>query len=81
MHLGSWRDYGHVTYRGIAGPLADYLLEQGFTHVEFLPLMEHPFYGSWGYQSTGYFAADLALRDPRGPDVSDRLPPSARASA
>jgi 1,4-alpha-glucan branching enzyme len=56
MHLGSWRGYGSVTYRGIAHPLADYLLEQGFTHVEFLPLMEHPFYGSWGYQSTGYFA-------------------------
>ena len=64
MHLGSWRDYGHVTYRGIARPLADYLLEQGFTHVEFLPLMEHPFYGSWGYQSTGYFAATSRFGTP-----------------
>ncbi|MGZ5384923.1 MAG: 1,4-alpha-glucan branching protein GlgB, partial [Acidimicrobiia bacterium] len=64
MHLGSWRDYGNVTYRGIAQPLADYLLEQGFTHVEFLPLMEHPFYGSWGYQSTGYFAATSRFGKP-----------------
>ena len=64
MHLGSWRDYGSVTYRGIARPLADYLLEQGFTHVEFLPLMEHPFYGSWGYQSTGYFAATSRFGKP-----------------
>ena len=64
MHLGSWRDYGHVSYRGIARPLADYLVEQGFTHVEFLPLMEHPFYGSWGYQSTGYFAATARFGTP-----------------
>lgn len=64
MHLGSWRDYGNVTYRGIARPLADYLVETGFTHVEFLPLMEHPFYGSWGYQSTGYFAATSRFGSP-----------------
>lgn len=56
MHIGSWRDHGRVTYRGLAGPLADHLLQNGFTHVEFLPVMEHPFYGSWGYQGTGYFA-------------------------
>ena len=43
-------------YREIAPLLAEYIKEQGFTHVEFLPLMEHPFYGSWGYQTTGYFA-------------------------
>jgi 1,4-alpha-glucan branching enzyme len=41
-------------YRDIAEPLADYVSAHGFTHVEFLPLMEHPFYGSWGYQTTGY---------------------------
>jgi 1,4-alpha-glucan branching enzyme len=56
MHLGSWRDHGHVTYRGLAAPLTEYLHENGFNHVEFLPVMEHPFYGSWGYQCTGYFA-------------------------
>ncbi len=61
MHLGSWRrvpDEGGrwLGYREIAPHLASYLEEMGFTHVEFLPLMEHPFYGSWGYQTTGYFS-------------------------
>jgi 1,4-alpha-glucan branching enzyme len=59
VHLGSWRRPGPgrlPTYRDIASPLADYVCAHGFTHVEFLPLMEHPFYGSWGYQTTGYFA-------------------------
>jgi 1,4-alpha-glucan branching enzyme len=65
MHLGSWRDYGHVRYRELAGPLADYLLSTGFTHVEFLPVMEHPFYGSWGYQGTGYFAPTARYGTPQ----------------
>jgi 1,4-alpha-glucan branching enzyme len=59
MHLGSWRrDDGNLlpTYRDIAQPLADHVRERGFTHVELLPVTEHPFYGSWGYQTTGYFA-------------------------
>ena len=59
VHLGSWRRSDasrSPSYREIAAPLADYVVEQRFTHVEFLPLMEHPFYGSWGYQTTGYFA-------------------------
>jgi 1,4-alpha-glucan branching enzyme len=61
VHLGSWRrvpEEGNrsLTYRELAGYLADYVKEMGFTHVEFLPLMEHPFYGSWGYQTLGYFA-------------------------
>src|SRR5579862_888638 len=59
VHFGSWRrsDASRPpSYREIAQPLADYMIEHGFTHVEFLPLMEHPFYGSWGYQTTGYFA-------------------------
>ena len=61
MHLGSWRrvpEEGNrfLTYREMAPLLADYLLKMGFTHVEFLPITEHPFYGSWGYQTTGYFA-------------------------
>jgi 1,4-alpha-glucan branching enzyme len=61
VHLGSWRrvpeDGGRsLTYRELAEQLPDYVASLGFTHVEFLPVMEHPFYGSWGYQSTGYFA-------------------------
>ncbi|MDC4223832.1 MAG: alpha-amylase family glycosyl hydrolase [Candidatus Manganitrophus sp.] len=61
MHLGSWRrvpEEGNrpMTYREMARPLAEYLREMRFTHVEFLPITEHPFYGSWGYQTTGYFA-------------------------
>jgi len=67
LHLGSWRrPSGHLpTYRDIAQPLADYLCAQGFTHVEFLPLMEHPFYGSWGYQTTGYFAPTARYGTPQ----------------
>ncbi len=61
MHLGSWMrvpEDGNrsLTYREMAGQLADYLKQNGFTHVEFLPVMEHPFYLSWGYQTTGYFS-------------------------
>lgn len=61
VHLGSWkRDPSeperHLSYREIAPMLVEHVLAMGFTHVEFLPVMEHPFYGSWGYQSTGFFA-------------------------
>lgn len=59
IHLGSWKkhdDFRSLSYRELAKPLADYIHKMGFTHVEFLPVMEHPFYGSWGYQTTGYFA-------------------------
>jgi 1,4-alpha-glucan branching enzyme len=61
VHLGSWMhvpEEGHrsLGYRELAPKLADYVRRMGFTHVEFLPLTEHPFYASWGYQSTGYFA-------------------------
>jgi 1,4-alpha-glucan branching enzyme len=58
LHLGSWiRDEGRMPgYREIAPRLAEHLKALNFTHVELLPVMEHPFYGSWGYQSTGYFA-------------------------
>ena len=59
VHLGSWRrdEQGEfMNYRRIAHELADYVRDAGFTHVEIMPVAEHPFYGSWGYQSTGYFA-------------------------
>ncbi len=60
LHLGSWRRAWDadrpLSYREIAGPLAEYVRKMNFTHVEFMPVMEHPFYGSWGYQVTGFFA-------------------------
>jgi 1,4-alpha-glucan branching enzyme len=61
IHLGSWRrvpEDGNrfLTYVEMAEPLTEYVLRMGFTHVEFLPVMEHPFYGSWGYQTLGLFA-------------------------
>ncbi len=60
VHLGSWRrvpeeENRFLTYRELAQQLPAYVKEMGFTHVEFLPVTEHPFYGSWGYQTTGYF--------------------------
>jgi 1,4-alpha-glucan branching enzyme len=61
VHPGSWRrvpeeDNRPLTYRELAPKLAEYVLHMGFSHVEFLPIMEHPFYGSWGYQTLGYFS-------------------------
>lgn len=61
VHLGSWRrvpEEGnrYLTYRETAHQLAEYVKDMGFTHVELMPVMEHPFYGSWGYQTVGYFA-------------------------
>jgi len=67
VHLGSWRRSAEgkwLGYRDLAGPLADYVADLGFTHVEFLPIMEHPFYGSWGYQTSGYFAPTSRYGDP-----------------
>jgi 1,4-alpha-glucan branching enzyme len=56
VHLGSWREPGQSGYRELADELAAYVSDLGFTHVELLPVMAHPFAGSWGYQITGYFA-------------------------
>lgn len=70
MHLGSWQrvpEEGNrfLTYRELAPRLANYIRETGFTHVELLPVMEHPFYGSWGYQCTGYFAPTSRYGSPQ----------------
>ena len=70
VHAGSWRrvpEEGNrsLTYRELAEQLADYATEMGFTHVELLPIMEHPFYGSWGYQCTGYFAPTSRYGSPQ----------------
>src|SRR5258706_15744127 len=67
MHIGSWnRDSaGPIPSREFAEPLAAYLRKMNFTHVELLPVMEHPFYGSWGYQCTGYFAATSRYGTPQ----------------
>jgi len=69
VHLGSW---GRLAIPGqrwprydqLADPLADHAIAHGFTHVELMPVMEHPFYGSWGYQTTGYFAPTARYGSP-----------------
>ena len=62
VHLASWRP--GLGYRELATELTDYVREMGFTHVEFMPVAEHPFGGSWGYQVTGYYAPTSRLGTP-----------------
>src|SRR5690606_31793241 len=64
VHLGSWRP--GLSYLELADELTEYVVEMGFTHVEFLPVMEHPYGGSWGYQVTGYYAPSARFGDPDG---------------
>jgi 1,4-alpha-glucan branching enzyme len=70
VHLGSWARVPEdnnrwLTYREIAHKLADYVHHMGFTHVELLPVSEHPFDGSWGYQTVGYFAPTSRFGTPQ----------------
>jgi len=70
VHLGSWMRIWEesnrwLTYRELAPKLAEYANRMGFTHVEFMPVMEHPFYGSWGYQVTGFFAPSSRYGTPQ----------------
>ena len=70
LHPGSWRRVPEegdrfLTFRELAPQLADHVLEMGFTHVELTPITEHPFYGSWGYQTTGYFAPTARYGTPQ----------------
>ncbi|MFW5878291.1 MAG: 1,4-alpha-glucan branching protein GlgB [Myxococcota bacterium] len=69
MHLGSWKRVPEegdrfLTYGEMAPEIIEHVKRLGFTHVEFMPIMEHPFYGSWGYQITGYFAPTSRYGDP-----------------
>lgn len=67
VHLGSWRRDEHgksLSYRELAKPLADYVSEMGFTHVEFMPVMQFPYEPSWGYQITGFYAASARYGHP-----------------
>ncbi|MFH1650510.1 MAG: 1,4-alpha-glucan branching protein GlgB [Chloroflexota bacterium] len=70
VHLGSWKrvpeeGYRSLSYREMAEQLVDYVKNAGFTHVELLPVMEHPFFGSWGYQTTSYFAPSSRYGTPQ----------------
>ena len=70
MHLGSWKrkaqeDNRYLTYRELAVDLVEYLKEMNYTHVEFMPLTEYPFFGSWGYQVVGYFSATARFGEPQ----------------
>src|SRR5690606_380361 len=62
VHIGSWRQ--GASYRDLADQLTNYVTQMGFTHVEFMPVMQHPYAPSWGYHVTGYYAADSRFGSP-----------------
>ncbi|WP_309499837.1 1,4-alpha-glucan branching protein GlgB [Sulfurovum sp.] len=69
IHLGSWKrkveeENRYLTYRELAVELVDYLKQMNYTHVEFMPLTEYPYFGSWGYQAVGYFSATARFGEP-----------------
>ncbi len=68
MHIGSWIGHGennrYFSYEEIADKLVDYVKDMGFTHVEFMPVIQHPFDGSWGYQATGFYSVDSRYGNP-----------------
>jgi 1,4-alpha-glucan branching enzyme len=77
VHLTSWMrpnrndEESYITYDQLCEHLVAYVKEMGFTHVEFMPVMEHPFDGSWGYQCTGFFCSHFKVWRPTGPDAAD----------
>ncbi len=88
LHLGSWRHTGTeegagrpLSYRELAEQLPDYVADLGFTHVEFMPVAEHPFSGSWGYQVSGYYAPTSAIRRARTTSAPWSMPCTGGGSA